>query len=227
MKNLPILILTGFIITTSQLFANTKDKLPNNITEIEKFYYNKGYKDAYNKGYNKGYEDAIRDVLKRLAKYKNKMEAIESAKYLLKQGKITYPQVFKISDGDSYKIVIIPPKVEDKLSIDDLVKIPNIINTQDLTSQTDDTKNKSNVNPNAFYLQNQNYYTNTPIKEAKSLNNEISMRFPKKAFIKKILIKSGKPIIEEKDDYLIIFDSKKEKESFCKNIGGAICQYAF
>jgi len=172
--------------------------------------------------------DAIRDVLKRLMKYEKKMEAIESAKYLLKEGKITYPQVFKISNGNSFKIIIIPPRIEDKLSITDLVKIPSISNTNLISPTTSNNiQNMSNINPNAFYLQNQKYYINTPIKEVKSLNKEVTMRFPKKAFIKEILIKSGKPIIEEKNDYLVIFNSKKEEESFCKNIGGKICQYAF
>jgi len=231
MKHLTASILGSLLIITNLSAKNIDNKV--NITNLEQFYYQKGYNDAKKEAYAKGYRDAIKDALKILYKYKNKMEAIESGKYLLKEGKITYPQVFKIRKPDgSYQIVITKPLVEEKLNVNDLVKIPTLNQNYnislDLTDSSSEIIEKSNLSdyPNSFHLQNEKYYVKTPFKRAKSLNYETCLTFPKLPKVKKILIASGKPFVEEKDGYKIYFNNPKEKISFCKNIGGELCKLA-
>ena len=218
----------SLLIMSQQLFANGKNQSSinkSNISDIQEFYYKKGYEDGQKDSYAKGYKDAIRDVLRVLSKYRNKMSAIEASKYLMRNGKITYPQVFKVEENGNFKIVIIPPKAEDTLTIEDLVKIPLLHKGSftDNISFNNDTNKKGEVNSNAFHLQNEKYYTNTPLQRAKDINNEVCLLLPKNYQIKKILEASGKPFIEEQKYYKVFFNSITEKRSFCENIGVKQC----
>jgi hypothetical protein len=231
MKNLMQNILKGFLLTSTMyvniLSANTTNATKASNDEVNQFYYNKGYKDGKSVGYAKGYKDAIKDVLKVLNKYRNKMEAIESAKYLLKRGKITYPQVFKVWKNNNYQIVIVPPKIEDKLSITDLVNIPFLNNdVNDFSSNIENNDNsKDNIeNKNAFHLQNENDYIKTPLKRTSSLMNKTKLVLSKTETIHEILINSGKSFIETPNHYEVFFNSINEKKNFCKNIGIGLCQ---
>lgn len=186
------------------------------------FFYKKGYKTGYTDGYEAGYKAAINDVLKKLSKYETKMEAIEAGKYLLATGQITYPQVYKVSTPQGYKIVIIPPKVENTLSLNSLITIPFANN---ICSYLAKNQNKYS-NPDAFSLQNQNNIVNTGIVSVKKINNQTVLRFPKTQKIFEILQNSNLPFVENANDYTVYFNNIKQEESFCKNIGGKICSLA-
>ena len=220
MKNLTAIILTGCIAITS-LFAKNTPKPPQEMTN---FFYQKGYKEGYSTGYKQGYKDAIKDVLRRLSVYEKKMEAIEAGKYLLQTGQITYPQIYKESTPNGYKIVIIPPKVEGKLSINSLILLPTI--NSSLCSVIKN-KNKINLNADGFFLQNQTNLVNNGVNSVKSINKEISLRFPKNQKVFEILQLTNIPFVENANSYTVYFKNKAEEESFCKNIGGAICKMAY
>ena len=217
MKNLTIIILTGFIAITS-LSAKNIDE-PKAMTG---FFYKKGYKIGYTDGYEAGYKAAINDVLKKLSKYETKMKAIEAGKYLLATGQITYPQVYKVSTPQGYKIVIIPPKVENTLSLNSLITIPFADN---ICSYLTKNQNKYS-NPNAFSLQNQNSIVNTGIVSVKKINNQTVLHFPKTQKIFEILQNSNLPFVENANDYTVYFNNIEQERNFCKNVGGEICSLA-
>ena len=220
MKNLTAIILTGFMLTSS-LYAKNINKIP---ASLGNFFYQKGYKEGYANGYRQGYQQAINDVLKRLTKYKKKMEAIEAGKYLLATGQITYPQVYKVSLPDGgYKIIIIPPKVEDKLSLSSLIEIPNASN---ICASFQKTKNNGGY-PGSFSLNNQNNIVQNGIKSVKSINNKTVLHFPKTQKVFNILLQSGIPFVENANSYTVYFQDINEEKNFCKNIGGEICEKAY
>jgi hypothetical protein len=231
MKNSMLNILKGsLLISLMSVNILAKDNPKNTTTasdsQINQFYYNKGYSDGKTIGYDKGYQKAIKDVLKVLQKYKTKMEAIESAKYLLREGKITYPQVFKVWKNGGYKIIITPPKVEDKLSITDLVNVLTLNNNTNYDSNDNSTNNtNTNVSSNdkSFHIQNEQYYTKAPLRRASSILNKTILYLPKTATIHQLLISSGKSFAETQKSYEIFFNSESEKNNFCKNIGVGLC----
>ena len=188
------------------------------------FFYKKGYKEGYQTGYQQGYQAAINDVLKRLSKYETKMEAIEAGKYLMQTGQITYPQVYKESTSNGYKIVIIPPKVEDTLSLNSLITLPFIDNICNNDSKIDN--NTNNETKQSFFVNNQNNIIKTGITPVENQNKETVLNFPKTQKIFNILQNSGVPFVENANSYTVYFQDINQEKSFCKNIGGKICNLA-
>jgi hypothetical protein len=225
MKNTISVILTG-LLTITTLYAKKDTNNSVDLSSMNQFYYNKGYNDGYKTGYAKGYRDAIKDVLRRLAKYNKKMKAIEASKYLMANGYITYPEIFRINKDGDYQIVITKPKIEKPLSIQDLILLPSLnnVNDNEFSIMNNSVNSNKNNNDTSFHLQNEKYYLNAPVKSVKSLNYETCLTFPKLPLIKNILEKSGKPFIEGANFYKIFFNNKRELYSFCRNIGGNICK---
>ena len=223
MRNIMAIILISSTAISFMCAKTIKNNVPSSMGN---FFYQKGYKEGYENGYQRGYQQAINDVLKRLSKYKAKMEAIEAGKYLLATGQITYPQVYKVSLPDGgYKIVIIPPKVEDKLSLDSLIEIPNANN---ICNNIYNNNNNNDESYNgAFSLNNQDNLVQNGIKSVKSINNQTTLHFPKTQKVFDILLKSGIPFVENADSYTVYFQNAKQKDYFCKNIGGRICESAY
>lgn len=216
------------------LSANEKESSSSaSNLEIQQFYYKKGYKEAGDKYYKKGYEDALRDVKRALAKFKTRHDAIEASKYLTATGKISYPEVVKIKDGNGgYQIKIIPPRVEKEFSVYDLVEVPEELPNSGLeqvplnkknnqTKQLDDDGTK-----NSFYGQDEVAMQGRTglIKNAKEVNSENSILVDKTRKTKEILDVANVAYTENAGQFRVNFVNNAEKDIFCKGVGEALCQ---
>jgi len=95
-----------------------------NMTKMQRFYYDLGQKSKKEEFIRVGYKKAVKDFKGMVSKYRKKVAAYEAGKYLIEEGKITYPKVYKIREGNSYRIKITTPKVEQKFSAEDLFIVP-------------------------------------------------------------------------------------------------------
>lgn len=94
------------------------------MSEMQRFHFDLGVKFAKRKYMKEGYALAISDFKKSLAKYTNRVKAQQASKYLIEEGKITYPEVYRIREGDSFRIKITAPKVEPSFTAEDLFILP-------------------------------------------------------------------------------------------------------
>lgn len=215
------------------------DAKPSDSTiDLQEFYYKKGFKDGSEKFYKKGYEEAIRDIKKNLLAFKIRHEAIEASKYLSVTGKITYPEVVKMKDGNGgYQIRIIPPRVEKEFTVYDLINVPEA--TDDIVSiiAGDDTepkkssskKNKKNSpkneqQDNAFYDQQEVVKQTGIYQNAKEINNEVIASIPKDRKTRQILDVANLNFTEGSEEFKIYFKSENEKDEFCRSVGEKLCQ---
>lgn len=106
-----------FVLLSSCAFSIVMDS-------PEAFFYNSGYKKGYEigkkQGYVEGYRKAIEDVKNILEAYRVDIRSLEAGKFLYKKKLITYPRVFRLKDGDGYRIVVKGCRIEDIRSLDDI-----------------------------------------------------------------------------------------------------------
>ena len=218
------LILLSFL-TSINLLAKDSKPTSETILNIEKFYYQKGYKDAGEKYYRKGYLQAIEDMKKKLLLFKKRHEAIEASKYLSLTGKITYPEVFKIKDGNGgYKIKIIPPRVEKTFSVYDLASLPD---GSDINNNMDkEIKSDENKISKAFYGEYDlsNRENEGTVVSATNINKQTTMQVTKNRKNEAVLNIAGVSYTAGKNKYTIYFKDKLEKKIFCNGVGEKLCK---
>ena len=114
-------ILLTFAFIASFVFAETPYQ---DLTNMQNHYYEKGYKEASKIYYRLGYEEAIKNSIKSLEKYKKQIDAYEAGKYYSQSGKLTYPQMYRVKEGDNYIIRIERPELKEKMTYKDILMIP-------------------------------------------------------------------------------------------------------
>lgn len=205
-KYLLISILTGSFLFAENTFLD--------LTQMQNHYYEKGYKEASKTYYRLGYEAAIKNSIKSLEKYKKQIEAYEAGKYYSQSGKLTYPQMYRVKEGDNYVIRIERPELKEKMTYKDILMIPEF--NGDLLNDVEFSKELGANETNAFNSITPIQTTNSPIADIRRFEVE----FPKNDNIKQILAKNGKIYISTPESYKVIFDDKTDYETFCKNVSG-------
>lgn len=206
------IVLTSLMLATA-LFAGEDSTNYKDLTNMQNHYYEKGYKEASKIYYRLGYEKAIKNSIKALEKYKAQIEAYEAGKYYEKNGKLTYPQMYRVKDGENYVIRIERPELKEKMTYQDIIMIPEF--NSDLMADMD-APTPSENEMNAFNLV-------TPIQEVNSAIAEVrqfEVELPKTDKVKKILSNNGKVYISSPTSYKVIFNDKNDYETFCKTVSG-------
>lgn len=193
------------------LFAETPYQ---DLTNMQNHYYEKGYKEASKIYYRLGYEEAIKNSIKSLEKYKKQIDAYEAGKYYSQSGKLTYPQMYRVKDGDNYVIRIERPELKEKMTYKDILMIPEF--QGDLLSDVSFTEEIGVNQMNAFNSVTPVQTLNSPIADVRRFEVE----FPKNDNVKQILAKNGKIYISTPESYKVVFDDKTDFETFCKNVSG-------
>lgn len=106
--------------------VNAAIDAPEEMDNVQRFYYELGYEKAKSQYEEVGYRKALRDFEKLLEQHKRKWQAYEAGKYLIKEGKLTYPQVYRERNGNSYSIHIEPSTIEKEFSERELFILPLI-----------------------------------------------------------------------------------------------------
>jgi len=228
MKNILIIIV---LLGINLVAKDSEDKNVRNYNSehLEQFFYKKGLKDGAEKGYKDGYRDGIRLAKKQLRLWSTKIKALEEGKYLKEyRGKITNPAVYQIKSGNEIKVIVRGCRIDKQLTADEIIDLPhypidgngnksfkyyNIDETA--LSPFDDTiaTNSADIierdgngfnagRPSNPYTNNSSYYY---------LENSRAMR-------KKLDVLNYSYAIED-DKLKVIFDSKKEKDSFLQHMG--------
>lgn len=215
------------ILSNSALFGESfKD-----LTDMQNFYYQKGYNESAEKFYKLGYEKAIRDMTAKLKIYKKNIDSYEAGKYYMSVNKITFPRVFKTKDSSgNYVIHIENPEVKEKLSLEDIFALPEIELTNCNQNTTFDNSTNgqlgNSVAMNSIYqsVNTTNGYITSPISQLK----EFGIVFPKTERIKKILDSATIKYAELPNGIKAYFKNENEFKTFCKiNTGDEKCLNLF
>ena len=223
-KSVVLAALSAGLLSTSLLAAPPVSK--DTMSEIQKFYFKLGSKQGHMNGVEEGYNKALMDFKKLLHNYKAKIRALEAGKYLVENGKITYPKVYKIRKGSSYQIKIKAPVVEREFTSDDLFIIP-MLNGKDV--QTENMSLFDGEIPG----EPKKYSNGMDLPDIESMNRSvrpnsvgniretISVQIPyKSADAKKFLEIFGSNYSETSNGYIVNFSNAREKRKFCKEFTG-------
>jgi len=199
------------------LFAGLSLYAKENLNGLANFYYKQGYQAGYKEGYEKGYQDALNYAKEKLKEYALKIKSYEAGKYLIKEKKITYPQIFYLKMPDnSIKIVIRNSQIENEISADDILYIPKL-NLKDFEN-INDTVKKSTTVSNAISLKDIQTNPEVP-KLSKNTLNLYYLYMPNTESYKAILNKAGLVYTEYGNKLKIVFQSKKDADNFIKDFG--------
>lgn len=226
MKKLLLTTISSAVLGLS--FAAEQPALKD-LTDMQNFYYEKGYNDASEKFYKSGYEQAVFDLVKAMQKYRTVIDSYEAGKYYMLNNKITFPRVYRTRDANgNYIIQIDAPEVKEKLSLEDIFILPELeSNTQKSYNNSfgSNFNNPDISNPvysasaNTIYPVNDNVIGNTsPI----SITREFGVSFPKTERIKRILDVAKIKYAEMPSEYKAYFNNKNDFNTFCKNASGDI-----
>lgn len=227
-KNRYLKIIVSSVALASSLYASDTEQIKD-LTQMQNFYYDKGYRVGSEKFYKKGYEQAILDMVQQMKQYKQTIDAYEAGKYYMKNNKITYPKVYRYRDGDGqYKIQIDPPEVKSKLTLEDIFMLPELSKNANLSYQNNQLLNSDAKNVmygNSFGSVNEAGVKNTsPI----AILQEFGIDFPKTPRIKKLLEKNNIKYVQTPSSYKGYFSSKNNFQTFCRtNTGDSRCRNLF
>jgi len=95
----------------------------------QEFFYKAGYQKGYKEGYEKGYKDAMQKFLRYwkeiINAYYDDIKAKEIGKYLVQEGYITPPSVYRVKKSDgSVEIKVSGCKIEKIRNIEEIIKNP-------------------------------------------------------------------------------------------------------
>ena len=201
------------LIAISALFLSTNFAFGANGTED--FFYNRGYEMGYQAGFNKGVEQAFKEAKKVLEKYGSQLKAYEIGKYLIKNQKLTYPQVWQEMDGDGRVVLrITPSQIQKELNIDGLfssfAEIPQIeqmpLDRLELT-----TAERNSVN-----LSIRDSNINEMPQNPSSAINQQTLRIKKSSKNLDILKRANVVFSDEDEGYNVLFFTDTEKRDFCR-----------
>lgn len=229
-KRKKILLLATVFASSISLHAESP-KLQD-LTEMQNFYYQKGYNDASEKFYKHGYEQAVFDLVKQMEKYRHIIDAYEAGKYYMQTNRITYPKIYRIKNGNGqYTIHIETPEVKEKLSLEDIFILPEIMSNSVSSQQNYNYQNRpfeihsgsvgrsnSSTDMNTIYPSNMNIVTSntSPI----STMREFGVSFPKTSRVKQVFDNAGIKYVETPNEYKGYFKNEKDFNTFCKNTSG-------
>ncbi|MBZ8002376.1 hypothetical protein [Campylobacter canadensis] len=187
------------------------------LTEMQNFYYQKGYNEASEKFYKYGYEKALRDITAQMQKYKAIIDSYEAGKYYMQNGKITFPRIYKTkeSNGD-YTIHITQPEIKEKMTLQDIYMLPEYENIKD-NNIINNKQYSENVADNTIHQVNTNDYE---VTSAISNFREIGIVFNKTQRIKNSFDMLNIKYIETPDNYKAYFKNANDYKSFCKTTTG-------
>lgn len=216
-------IFTGVLIPIVTMFAadtNLKD-----LTEMQNFYYQKGYNDASEKFYKSGYEQAVFDLTKQMQKYRKLIDSYEAGKYYMEKNKITFPKIFRSKDNNgNYIVQIETPEIKEKLTLEDIFILPELDNINaSFSSQSQFGTNTINspvysAKMNAIYPARNT--TASSINSPISIMKEFSVTYPKTDRIKRVLESGSIKFVETPQHYKAYFRNQNDFELFCKQVSG-------
>ena len=206
----------GIILGIGSVFllADSSQGNSKNLNELADFYYKEGYQNGYKNGYEKGYAKALNYAKEKLKEYALKIKAYEAGKYLIKEKKITYPEIFYLKNPDnSIKIIIKNSEIEKEIGADDILYIPQL-NKKNLENINDTVNHPSTtVVSNAVSLQDIQSNPEVPKLSSKTLNTYY-IYMPNTQSYKALLNKAGLVYTEDGDKLKIIFKNKNNAQSF-------------
>lgn len=222
MKRLAIV----FAMTSSMVFAESSSVDLAGLNEMQRFYYEQGYQDARAKSYEEGYKRAKDEFVNQiLPRYANRIKAYEAGKYLMEEGKITYPKVFRYKGKDGYSVHIEAPVVEKAFDEKDLYMLPeiSISKCETPTAQAVGVPNIDDVD----YAQNS---FNVPQRDDVTLSRDSAPEVRKEKVVVHLPYKN-EGLVQALDSYNISYSSTKdgydlyfsndaEKDDFCVKVTG-------
>ena len=228
-------IILSALIATSFLYsadANIKD-----LTEMQNFYYQKGYNDASEKFYKSGYEQAVFDLTKQMQKYRKIIDSYEAGKYYMSQNKITFPKIFRTKDANgNYVVQIETPEIQEKLTLEDIFVLPELDRAGNYSSRATTPNFSSsssyrvgagddNIINNPAYSAKTNAIhparaNTSPVGSPISIMKEFGVSFPKTDRIKRVFESGNIKFVETPSEYKGYFRNKDDFELFCQNVSG-------
>lgn len=197
------------------------------LNEMQRFYYEQGYQDARAKSFDEGYRQAKDEFTNKiLPRYAQRVKAFEAGKYLVEEGKITYPKVFRYRDKNGYSVHIEAPTVEKSFTEKDLYMLPEITmshcNTADTQQASLDVASSADG-----YMQNS---FDIPAKDDVTLGRDSAPEVRKEKVVVHIPYKN-EGLVQALDSYNINYSSTKdgldlffsndsEKNDFCMKVTG-------
>jgi len=220
-------ILFGLFLITSIISTklSAENSYNDEFMQMQKFYYEQGYKEAAKKFYQKGIDDYQKYVLENvLETYKAKFEAIEATKYLVKNGYISYPESYRIYKDGAYKIVITEPKIEKPLKPEDLFRMP-LSNQKAQDFSTDNSLNENTHNKENNLNNGLKVVDSTDTKEKiptsiNSIKNKSSLELPKNKENLNAIEKMNLKYLDGYSSYKVYFENNTEKAEFCNLLTG-------
>ncbi len=225
-----ILLFSAFSIIPIELLSSDE------FMQMQKFYYEQGYKEGAKKYYSKGIEDYQDHIIDNvIPKYKAKFEAIEATKYLLKENYITYPESYRQTYNDgTYKIVFTEPKVEKPINPEDLFRMPEkriseVEKELDLKYDTNldaiKEKRKTNSRKEGDYKNGLLVVDDLNSKEeipnsVSSIKQETSLKLSKNKENLNMIEKLNLKYLDSFMGYTVYFKNNTEKAEFCYQISG-------
>jgi len=198
----------------------------DSMTEMQRFYYELGKETGIKEGRVEGYEIALQDFKSLVDSQKEKIEAREAAKYFMEEGKITYPEVYKIRKNGTYQVKIVSPKVEREFSAEDLYIAPLTKRSEELFSSDGESVSLSDrgkgKNPNAFDLppmqsQNMAVRPNT----ASEIKSDFTLYIPYKSpSIEDYMARVNANHASTENGYVVNFTNNRERMKFCRELTG-------
>lgn len=228
------LALCGLLMTgmTTAVFADKEISM----TQMQKFYYDMGRKSSRGEHVKEGYALALADFRGMLGKYRKKVAAWEASKYLMEDGKMTYPETYKIRENGSYKIKVMAPKIEREFSPEDLFLIPLLEGRGASGIGGDSPYGSSSYgdeltsararghsrNPNAFSLPaTSGVGKHKRPSSPGAIKSRTTLYIPYKSpSVQNFLEIYNAKYAETKNGYQVRFANKKEKTKFCQELSG-------
>lgn len=216
-------LVTLIIISFNSSMYGSNNESNDEFTEMQEFYYERGFKDAAKEYYLKGWKNHEKAILKKLKAYEKKIQAYEASKYLLKNGYITYPESYRIKNPDgSYKTVITKPKIEKPLRVQDLFLLPEL--EEDLNSEITKDLEKKNINKkninNGYYLPNSHISKSNIPTSINSLPAKSDITFNKNIKVLNLVNSLNLKHLEMPQKIKVYFNNNSERANFCYELTG-------
>lgn len=215
-----------FLFVPMLMFSESSDSNTNDeFMQMQKFYYEQGYKEGAKKFYKKGIEDYQNHIIKNiLPDYEAKFAAIEATKYLMKESFITFPESYREMTNDgSYKVIITEPKIEKPIRAEELFRMPESRKSDSLnkdlkentTSESKNTKFKNGLKVIDDTKTNEEVPTSvSSIKKQTSL--DINKTKENLNMIERLNLK----YLDSFSGYKVYFDNNTQKADFCFQLSG-------
>lgn len=220
-------IIIAFLITPFlNIFANSTSN--DEFMQMQKFYYEQGYKEGAKKFYKKGIEDYQNYIEKKvLPDYEARFMAIEATKYLLKESYITFPESYReVTKDGSYKVVIKEPKIERPIRVEELFRMPEKKGAERVSQIDKEFEIKTPTNDNNPSFKNGLKVVDTTKTDEEIPDSVSSIK--KQTYLDVSKTKENLNMIEKLNlkyldsfsGYKIYFENNTQKAEFCYQLTG-------